>query len=498
MKNVYYGLSLIQDTLAKVFSNQKHIHNARFAKTSELQELISDAFDKDNSLLLGKDRFGHVLRISSSPKRRELGNMLIEAPTRGGKGLLATSQLLSWKGSVVVNDIKGDLFTQTAGYRSQFSDVVVFDPTGVGHRYDPLQGKQTEDELLSASARLLFRPDEGSDAIFTQRATVMLTQLFLAAREEGRAPFPYVRHMVRAGLTAAAERLEAVSAELATQFLDVSFDQANLSDRFLLSAWGTLSARMRPLLTETVIRSLAGSDFEASELMAGDRPVTVYLRWPERDLLALSPLVRLLWGSIIDELITTFDRSVGEGCKPVLLLIDEAGRTAIPSLADHATTVVGRGISLWIAIQSLSQLEAVYGRARARVLRDNMDTQVFYRPADQESAEFLERSLGRRSGFASSQTTGEGSYHSEGLSEQAVPLITAQEIKQLPDEEIIGFHRQMPPFRAKRMDWRDFPELGKRRRMPPPQLEPLPSLSEASWQRTRSMLSPYFDPDTIL
>ena len=93
----------------------------------------------------------------------------------------------------------------------------------------------------------------------------MLTQLFLAAREEGRAPFPYVRHMIRSGLTSAAERLEAVSPELATQFLDVAFDQANLSDRFLLSAWGTLSARLRPLLTETVIRSLAGSDFEASE-----------------------------------------------------------------------------------------------------------------------------------------------------------------------------------------------------------------------------------------
>ena len=441
MKRISYKLSIIQDAIADLFGHKKELHTARFAHTSELKALISYTFDEENSLLIGKDRFGHVLRICPSANRRELGNVLIEAPTRGGKGLLATAQLLSWKGSVVVNDIKGDLFTHTAGYRAQFSDVVVFDPTGVGHRYDPLSGKQTEDELLSASARLLFRPDEGSDAIFTQRATVMLTQLFLAAREEGRAPFPYVRHMIRSGLTSAAERLEAVSPELATQFLDVAFDQANLSDRFLLSAWGTLSARMRPLLTETVIRSLAGSDFEASELMRGPRPVTVYLRWPERDLLALSPLVRLLWGSIIDELITTYDRTEGNGCKPVLLLIDEAGRTAIPSLADHATTVVGRGISLWIAIQSLSQLEAVYGRARARVLRDNMDTQVFYRPSDLETAEFLERSLGRRSGYAHSESVGEGSYTSEGLSEQAVPLMTAQAIKQMRDD---GHHRLSP------------------------------------------------------
>ena len=104
----------------------------------------------------------------------------------------------------------------------------------------------------------------------------------------------------------------AISPELATQFLDVAFTDANLADRFLLSSWGTLSARLRPLLTETVIRSLAGADFAPSDLMTGERPVSVYLRWPERDLLALSPLVRLLWGSLIDELVAAYDRRAGQ------------------------------------------------------------------------------------------------------------------------------------------------------------------------------------------
>src|SRR5438105_3314933 len=138
---------------------------------------------------------------------------------------------------------------------------------------------------------------------------------------------------------------------------------------------------MRPLLTETVVRSLTHSDFTARELLCSDKPVSVYLRWKEQDLLALSPLVRLLWGTLMNELTTTYDTKQGNGCHPVLFLIDEAGRTAIPSLADQATTVVGRGISLWIAIQSLAQLEAVYGKARAQVLRDNMENQLYYRPS---------------------------------------------------------------------------------------------------------------------
>jgi type IV secretion system protein VirD4 len=453
-----------------------------------LASLLSDALDSETSLLLGVGSFTRVLRVRPTKTRRELGNILIVAPTRGGKGLLATSQLLSWKHSVVINDIKGELFLQTAGYRSTLGPVFVIDPTGIGHRYDPLHGKQTEDALMSSATHLLFKPDEGEGAIFTQRAIVMLTQLLLAARQEGSAPLPYVRNIIRAGLAAAAERIYAISPELATQFLDVEFEDVNFSDRFLLSAWGTLSARMRPLLTETVVRCFAGSDFTPRSLMQSTQPITIYLRWPERDLLALTPLVRLLWGSLIDELITTYDATAGKHCNPVLLLIDEAGRTAIPSLADHATTVVGRGVSLWIAIQSLSQLDAVYGKARATVLRDNMETQVFYRPGNQVTADYLEHCLGRRSEYAHSQTLREGEETSQALSEQGVPLMTAQEIKQLGDDDIIAFHRRLPAFKAKRMDWRCFSHLAQRRSIPPPQLSLLPQLEDRRpntvWRRS--------------
>ena len=82
-------------------------------------------------------------------------------------------------------------------------------------------------------------------------------------------------------------------------------EKAKLDDRFLLSAWGTLTTKLHPLLTETVIRSLAHSDFTPEEMMTGTRPVTIYMHWKEQDLVALSPLVRLLWGSLIDELVAT-------------------------------------------------------------------------------------------------------------------------------------------------------------------------------------------------
>jgi type IV secretory pathway TraG/TraD family ATPase VirD4 len=126
--------------------------------------------------------------------------MLVAAPTRGGKGLLAVSQLLTWKGSVIVNDIKGDLYTQTAGFRRNLGKVFVVDPTGTGNRYDPFAGKETEDELLTAATNLLFSSHDGDGKIFTQKGALMLTQIFLAARIEDYPLLLYARRLIREGL----------------------------------------------------------------------------------------------------------------------------------------------------------------------------------------------------------------------------------------------------------------------------------------------------------
>jgi type IV secretory pathway TraG/TraD family ATPase VirD4 len=219
LKHFFFGIVVFFNRIRSFFQHSQSLHNARFAQLHELIALLIERFD-ETSLLLGVTGFNKLLRVRSTETRRELGNVLVVAPTRGGKGLLATSQLLSWPHSVVVNDIKGDLFTQTAGYRHSLGDkkdeeenIFVFDPIGYGHRYDPLLGKKTEDQLLSVATHLLYDPDE-RDKVFTQRAITMLTQLFLAARAEEYPPLPYVRSMIRSPLPDVAARLHALSPDL--------------------------------------------------------------------------------------------------------------------------------------------------------------------------------------------------------------------------------------------------------------------------------------------
>jgi type IV secretion system protein VirD4 len=400
---------------------------------------------------------------------------------------------LTWPHSAVVVDIKGELYEATAGYRKTLGPVFVIDPEGVGNRFDPLAGRMTERQLYASAKDLLYQAGE-RDPIFIERAIRMLTQLFLTAREENRLAgfekyrlLPYAGQLMDLPITQVAAHLRAVNPLRATKFLSAAYDPEKDYDekRFLTSSWETATSRLYPILSEEILRCFNGSDFTAEDLMTSPTPITVYLRLPEGDLKALSPMVRLLSQTIIHDGISAFDKRKGEGCYPLLLLLDEAGRVKIPDLDEYATTVVGRHISLWVAIQSLKQLE-VYGEANAETLLDNMDTQIFYRQRG-TTARYLEQEVGYRSAYSRSETSREGGGQTQGMSEQRVPLWTANQFKQMRDEDIIVFHHNLPPFLAQRMNWLEHPILKARHALPPPQLSALPPLTPV---KPRSPLSP--------
>ena len=130
-----------------------------------------------------------------------------------------------------------------------------------------------------------------------------------------------------------------------------------------------------------------------------------------------------------------------------------------------------------------------------------METQLYYRPADQQTAKYLEDRLGSRSGFAHSTTLRDGEETSVGETERPIPLLASQEITQLTDEEIIRFHQHLPPFRLTWMDWRKHPVLRQRRNIPAPQLSALPQLEDGALSTIHSetvfVPHDYIDPDML-
>jgi hypothetical protein len=169
--------------------------------------------------------------------------------------------------------------------------VLVLDPRGYGNQYDPLEGVVTEDELYNSAKLLLYEPREGDGIAFTQRATKMLTLLFLAARERGCRPLPFVAQMADLGLNSAARIINSISPVIARRLLDGEYNPQNDYDEntYLSSSWESLTARLFPLLTEKVVRCFNGSDFAPRDIVTSKEPVTLYLRWTEGELLAKAP-----------------------------------------------------------------------------------------------------------------------------------------------------------------------------------------------------------------
>ena len=104
--------------------------SARWAETREVREAGLTGHD---GALLGRWR-DHYLR-HDGPE-----HVLCFAPARSGKGVgLVVPTLLTWPGSAIVHDIKGENWTLTAGWRARFGRVLLFDPTNAASAaYNPL------------------------------------------------------------------------------------------------------------------------------------------------------------------------------------------------------------------------------------------------------------------------------------------------------------------------------------------------------------------------
>src|SRR3954465_6406562 len=126
MRRILDNVNILLSRLSSLGAGTDELHHARFALPHELTPLLSHTLDEE-ALLLGRTHLGGIYRVKATRARRELGNLLVCAPPRSGKSILAISQLLTWPHSVVVVDIKGELYENTAGYRATLGNVFCVD-----------------------------------------------------------------------------------------------------------------------------------------------------------------------------------------------------------------------------------------------------------------------------------------------------------------------------------------------------------------------------------
>jgi type IV secretion system protein VirD4 len=419
---------------------------------------------------------GIVLGLYGSRYLRHDGpeHVLAVAPTRSGKGVgLVLPTLLTWTGSAVIHDIKGENWQLTAGWRARGSQCLLFDPTSPkSARFNPLlEVRKGAHEVRDVQniADILVDPegmrerrdhwDKTAHALLTgailhvlyaeQEKTLARVASFLA--DPSRSILRTLRIMLTTNHlgTDAAPVVHPVVASVARELLNKSDNERS---GVVSTAMSFLGLYRDPIIAANT----AWSDWHIADLTSADRPVSLYLVVPPSDISRTRPLVRLILNQIARRLTETLPEGRAASRPRLLLMLDEF--PALGRLDFFETSLAfmaGYGVRAFLVAQSLHQIDRAYGANHA--ILDNCHVRVAFAPNDERTARRLSDALG---------TTTELRHHKNlsgkrfslflphmALAEQETsrPLLTTGEVLQLPPDGALVLVSGTPPIRARKL-----------------------------------------------
>ena len=453
--------------------------SARWADKTEVQ---AAGLLGPDGVMLG--RYAHDYLRHDGPE-----HVLCFAPTRSGKGVgLVIPSLLTWPGSAIVHDIKGENWQLTAGFRARHGRVLLFDPTNAkSSAYNPLlEVRRGEWEVRDVQniADILVDPEgslekrshweKTSHALLVgailhvlyaeQDKTLAGVAAFLSDPkrpiESTLAAMMKTAHLGEAGP-------HPVIASAARELLNKS---ENERSGVLSTAMSFLGLYRDPVVAEVTRRC----DWRITDIVDGKRPTTLYLVVPPSDINRTKPLIRLILNQVGRRL--TEDLQAKAGRHRLLLMLDEFPALGRLDFFESALAfMAGYGLKSFLIAQSLNQIEKAYGANNS--ILDNCHVRVSFATNDERTAKRVSDALGTATemkamkNYAGSRLSPWLGHLMVSRSETARPLLTPGEVMQLPPTDEIVMLAGTPPIRAKKARYFEDRRL-QERILPPPTLTP--------------------------
>jgi type IV secretion system protein VirD4 len=472
---------------ARQASNVTTYGSARWASEAEAREagLLGDC-----GIFLGSLR-GSYLRHDGPD------HVMAFAPTRSGKGVgLVVPTLLSWTGSAVIHDIKGENWALTAGWRSRFSNCLLFDPTDPrSARYNPLlEVRRGANEVRDVQniADILVDPEGALERRNhwerTSHSLLVGAILHVLYAEEEKSlarvaaflsdpsrPFAATLRAMMATNhlgTAESPSVHPVIASAAREVLDKSDNERS----------GVLSTAMSflGLYRDPVVAAVtSGCDWRIDDLLGGERPVSLYLVVPPSDISRTKPLVRLVLNQIGRRLTERLHGAGKDGRRQLLLMLDEFPALGRLDFFETALAfLAGYGVRAFLIAQSLNQISKAYGENNS--ILDNCHVRVAFATNDERTARRISDALGTATeqramrNYAGHRLAPWLAHVMVSRQETSRPLLTPGEVMQLPPAEELVLVSGLPPIRARKL--RYFEDRNFRAR-----LRPAPMLAEGAY-----------------
>ena len=397
------------------------------------------------------------------------------APTRSGKGVgLVIPTLLSWTGSAVVHDIKGENWQLTAGWRSKFSHCLLFNPTDPrSARYNPLlEVRKGLDEVRDVQniADILVDPEGALERRShwekTSHSLLVGAILHVLYAEEEKTlarvatflsdPQRSFAHTLRRMMatnhlgTPDHPQVHPVVASAAREVLNKS---ENERSGVLSTAMSFLGLYRDP----TVAATTAACDWRIVDLVDAARPVSLYLVIPPSDISRTKPLVRLVLNQIGRRLTERLEGDPGKRRKhQLLMMLDEFPALGRLDFFETALAfMAGYGIRAYLIAQSLNQISKAYGENNA--ILDNCHVRIAFSSNDERTAKRISDALGTATelraqrNYAGHRLAPWLSHVMVSRQETARPLLTPGEVMQLPAADELVLVSGLAPIRAKKL-----------------------------------------------
>lgn len=400
---------------------------------------------------------------------------LIVAPTGRGKTTgFVIPNLLTFHGSAVVLDVKGENFEATARHRAgQGDDVFRIAPTDWhdrrSHRYNPL-----------------LRIAEMDDPDRQQMELQLLASLFLQAdsdRVQGLLKGG-IDLFVAAGLLAFERgvptlgeiyRITASGGHKQKEFMKRRDEVQNRAAKLILERMAstnndTLTSYVSLLMTSgldqwsnpAIDKATRVSDFDFRTIRS--KPFSVYLVVSPNMVKPLAPLIRLFFSDLISSM---QDKEPGpDEPWPVMIMLDEFNRLGkMPIVTDSIETLRSYNGHLAIVTQTIPALDEIYGENTRRALQGNAGVKLYLTPSDEKTVEELSKAVGKTTKrvVTRSRSIGRNPFEGRSMSERTeeTSLLPEDEVRRLPLDDIIIVVDAQMPIRAKRIQYFDDPFFKK-------------------------------------
>jgi type IV secretion system protein VirD4 len=127
----------------------------------------------------------------------------------------------------------------------------------------------------------------------------------------------------------------------------------------------------------------------------------VYINIPEHLLRQWKSLMTL----IVNQFLTHFEQRSEEDVQPILFLLDEFPRLGkVNSMMDGLATLRSKKVTICLIIQSLEQLDTIYGRNERKVIADTCAYKAVLGASDTDTQEYFSRLAGTYDKLAPTQT----------------------------------------------------------------------------------------------